>query len=130
VLPVLTIFLFLAQPFPTRAPQNIVISSARNCGINIQHFLNASNDSKYTSKCRGNFYPAVGNIGVISVRYKHPLFRFGEFVFKVLPSCTMSAFFTCIYTAVSLVAKEWPGRSGQQKNSDATLEKEIFLTII
>ena len=91
-LPLLTLFLFLAQRFPTRTPQNIVMLSAINCGINIQQFLNTSNDSKCTSKGRGNFCPAVGNTWVISVRYRHPLFSFGEFVFKVLRSRTVSSY--------------------------------------
>ena len=39
-LPLPTVFIFLAQRLPTRAPQNIVTFSAINCEINIKQCLN------------------------------------------------------------------------------------------
>jgi len=47
--------------------------SARNRGINEKTWSIAKN-SKYSSHYRWTFCPAVGNIGVISVRYHLPLF--------------------------------------------------------
>jgi hypothetical protein len=56
------------QSFPTRVPLNIVRDSARNRGINKYKFWNTAKNSKY----RGNFCPAIGNTGVISVCYQLP----------------------------------------------------------
>jgi hypothetical protein len=57
----------LRQP-STRVPQSIFKDSAKSRGINEEEFWNTAKNSKYTSKYRGNFCPAFGNTGVISVR--------------------------------------------------------------
>lgn len=62
--------------------------------------------SKYSSKQRRNFYPAVINTQVISVLYLLPLFCFGQFVFNVMWSCTVSVFALHCYRGASLVVTE------------------------
>ena len=48
--------------------------STRNIGINTYRFYNKTKIVKYTSKCRWKFCPAIGNSGVIFLRYLVPLF--------------------------------------------------------
>jgi hypothetical protein len=51
-------------------PHNITLVSARNCVIEECTFRSIAEISKHNSKYRGNFYPAVGNIWFISLRYQ------------------------------------------------------------
>jgi hypothetical protein len=76
--------------------------STRNRGINRQKFWNTSkNYSKYPAMFRGNFCPANGTTGAISIGYQLPL-CFGQFVFTVIFRCTVSVFVSYCYTAAPL----------------------------
>ena len=55
------------------APQNVVRDSARNRGITEYQLLDSAKNSKYFAKYCGTFCAAIGNAGVIFVRYQLPV---------------------------------------------------------
>jgi hypothetical protein len=67
----------LGQCFPTNVLHHIVSGSEKNSQISNyvnKNFLRRAKNSKHPSKYRGNFCPAIGNAGVIYVRYQLPHF--------------------------------------------------------
>lgn len=64
--------LTLIPCFSTRVPQGILMNSAISWGINIHIYWNTAQNVKYPLKYRGKFWLAMGNTGVISMRYQQP----------------------------------------------------------
>ena len=91
---------------PNMVARIIARVSTRNVKRNKYIFFCYRKISKYSSKHRWNFYPAVGNTRVVSVRYILPLFCFGQFVFNVMSSNTVPAFASHCYRAASPVVTE------------------------
>jgi len=64
----------------TRVPLCIIRDCARKLIISKYKLCRTATNSKYTSKYSGNFYEAIGNTGLIYVRYQLPLCS--DFVFS------------------------------------------------
>jgi hypothetical protein len=60
------------QRFIDRVSHNIVKNSAKNNWTE-KKILNTAKNSRYLSKYGGSYCPAIGDTGVISVRYQMPV---------------------------------------------------------